>query len=714
MIFPIPSPTLWTDPGPLPCDGLARRLWRFAGQQLIEPRQEWVDLWLAKLAKWEQEAEAYQMAYDQWEQDQLIRAQYQARGEELSAMLPFELHYMGISYRRNVQDRKDSRPYEKVDYCVVWEWNYDDYAFYFNIATWYPYRPNGVTIRSFFRGADDREIERPGQNRKENPVAQTLAGAFGAAVNIEFNPPDHKTRPGLWIIVEHRAGRGQIPNRVSYQTMMQVMPKGASPLAYPVGVGRNKAMYIDDLGEVFNLGVGGSVGGGKSNFINVVLCTFISRNQPKDLRLFMVDFKRVELAFYRGIDHLGGDMRTARRENPAAKTTDQGLYIFDTVAEKETKKKVAEGRLRTVPADYQPKDNEKIGEPMGKKIITTGGELVSLLDYLLAEIERRTLLMQGKVKKISTWNNRFPHKKLSYWVMIIDEFADVMLQPRWKAKVEPRLIRVIQLGRAMGVHCLIATQTPKSSVITGLIQNNITAWLALRCGNGHASALMLDGKWDAASLPAIRGRGILREGDTMREVQTPEITDLTVRAIVAAAKRGEMSGQAAPRQYAIAADEVFKYALAELDGYCSRDALFKAFRSQNVPMNDIKGILSDYEVVGSPDHFEPEIEINEILYYLTPPIGTTPRQLMEVDKFTTDFDKKWAVILAGRRTSDAKNGKHPHTDPAKIFEGLTSPEGTAEAADDTSDEDYDLFDPTGDDDLAEELQEEFEEEYFQA
>ena len=707
MIFPIPSPTLWTDPGPLPCDGLARRLWLLAGEALIEPRQEWVDLWLAKLAKWEQEAEAYQMQYDQWEQEQLIRAQYQARGEEIATMLPYELHYMGISYRRNVQDRKDSRPYEKVDYCTVCGWSYDDYAFYFNIATWYPYRPIGVTIRSFFRGADDREIERPGQNHKENPVAQTLAGAYGAAVTIEFNSPDHKTRPGLWIIVEHRAGRGQIPNRVSYQQMMQAMPKGADPLSYPVGVGRNKAMYIDDLGEVYNLGVGGSVGGGKSNFINVVLCTFISRNHPKDLRLFLVDFKRVELAFYKGIDHLGGDTRIARRENQVAKTN-QGLYIIDTVEETEAKRKANEGRLRTVPPDYQPKDSEKLGEPMGRKIVTTGGELVSLLDYLLAEIERRTLLMQGKVKKISTWNKRFPHKKLSYWVMVIDEFADVMLQPRWKAKVEPRLIRVIQLGRAMGVHCLIATQTPKSSVITGLIQNNITAWLALRCGNGHASALMLDGKWDAANLPAIRGRGILREGDIMREVQTPEITDMTVRAIVKAAKNGETYGEAAPKQYAIAADEVFKYALKEFDGYCSRDDLFKAFRKQNIPFADINGILNDYEVSGSPGHFEPEIEIEETLYYLSPPVGGIPRRLMEVDIFTSDFDKKYAAVLAVRRASGAKNGKHPNTDESKTGEPLTS----LDATDDN--ETYDLFDDTGDDELAEELQEEFEEEYFQS
>jgi hypothetical protein len=655
--------------------------------------QAWVDQWLVVYTtRLEQEAEAYQMWLDQEREQAIIQQQYQERGEEIAAMLPYELHLMGLSYRRTVQDRKGDRPYEKVDYCHVVEWHYDDYAFYFWIATWYPLRPGGVTISKFFRGADDRGDERP--HKRENPVAQTLTSAFGAQTGIEFNPPDHTSRPGLWVVVEHKSGRGKIPNRISYQACMQTMPKTASPLAFLMGQGMNKALYISDLGEIYNLGIGGSVGGGKSNKINNIVCTFISRNSPVDLRLFLVDFKRVELAFYRGISHLGGDTRYVRKK----KVDEDG--------------KEALGRIRAVAADYTPKDDEMVGEPLGKKIITSGGELVTLLDYLLAEIERRTLLMQGKVKKISTWNKRFPHKKLAYLVLIIDELADVMLQPRFKNKVEPRLIRVAQLGRAMGVHMVLATQTPKSSVITGLIQNNITSWIAFRCGNGHASALMLDGKWDAAKIPAIKGRCIVRQGDMMREVQTPEITDLTVRSIVNAAKTGQVDRAAAPRQWSIPPDRVFEYALNELDGYCAVKELHKRFKTEGVSREEISELLREYQVAGGHrEALEPEIELGEDEYYLAPsPGGRTPRRLIPAEKFRAEFDGKWEQILASCVPWPAKNGQHPDTDNSKTGEpanGFKLPE-----AEEEFDEDYYLEDTAEDDELAEELQDEYEQEFY--
>ena len=250
--------------------------------------------------------------------------------------------------------------------------------------------------------------------------------------------------------------------------------------------GSNKRMYLADLEEIHNLGIGGSVGGGKSNEINVVLNTFIKRNAPEDLRLFLVDFKRVELAFFKGIPHLGGDVPAVCKVNFG----DDG--------------KMKLGPVRTVKPDYQPKETEKRLDPLGGKIITEGRDLVPLLDYLLAEIERRTKMLEGKVKKISSWNKRFPNHKMSQWVLVIDEIGDIMLRPQLKSKVEERLVRVIQLGRAMGIRVILATQTPKSSVITGLIKNNINSWVAFRCGDGNSSGLMLDGKWDASRLLQFR------------------------------------------------------------------------------------------------------------------------------------------------------------------------------------------------------------------
>jgi DNA segregation ATPase FtsK/SpoIIIE-like protein len=281
-------------------------------------------------------------------------------------------------------------------------------------------------------------------------------------------------------------------------------------------------------------------------------------------------------------------------------------------------------------------------------------------------------MLEGRVKKIEQWNNRFPRKKLSLWVLIIDELGDVMLQPGINRKVERKLVRIMQLGRAMGIRCVLATQTPKSEVITSLIQNNLTAWMVFRTGTGVASGLMLDGKYDAAKLPAIPGRAIFRQGVTMVEVQTPEITDLTIRKIVRMAKHGQLE-QVSETQ-TIAPEQIFKYALSELSGYCSVSDIFKHFRKEGASKSELRQILQDYTVAGSPPALEPEIEINGEFYYLTPYItgSNHPRQLMKTDKFIAEFDRFAPYMGNGADTvhgsQSAENGDTPQAETAKIEE----------------------------------------------
>lgn len=664
MIFPIPDPTFWNDPGPLPVSRFARWLWQMSGWPFFQISQPWVEQWRRYMERRRELEEEYAMWLEQQRAYEIMMAQYQEQGEYWCDRLPIWLHHQSLSYRRTVQDRKNERPYQKVDYCEIETWWFDEYAYYFWIQTW-PL-PYGVRISHFQPNASDD---------KPSEVAQTLAAAFGTNVTIEFNGRTHE-RPGLWIIAEHRGGRGAIPLHVDYQKMLAEVPKGAGGLAWPLGLGANRRMYLADLEEVHNLGIGGSVGGGKSNEINVILNTFINRNSPEDLRLFLVDFKRVELAFYRGLAHLGGDIPFACK------------ITFDEDG------KEKKGRIRTVKPDYEPRQNEKLFSPLGHKIITEGRDLIPLLDYLLAEIDRRTKLLEGKVKKISTWNKRYPHQKLSQWVLVIDELGDIMLRPELKKKVEERLVRIIQLGRAMGIRAIVATQTPKSSVITGLIQNNINAWVALRCGTGIASGLMLDGKWDAAKLPALPGRCIFREGGKMTEIQTPEITDLTIRSTVKSAREGTVAS-AVEKTYTISPDLIFQHALAELDGYCAEKDLYTHFRKQGVKLQEIRSILKEWQVAGAPTAFEPEIELgdDEQIYYLAPsPGGRNPRRLIKAEQFTAEFEEKWEEILARRTSPGAKNAGHLQGDIPKIYESFES-----EEADET---------------LAEEIQEEYEAEFF--
>lgn len=632
MFFPIPHPTYWADPGPLPVDGLRRWAWSQLAP-LYPLNQDMVDQWKRHTDRLKEDADKMQLWADQQREYEIMMAQYQEQGEYWSERLPIWLHHMGLSYRRTVQERKDERPYIKVDYCELENWFFDEFAYYFWIVTW-PL-PYGLKISDFEPNAGD------------SAVAATLAAAFGTEVKIEFNDRYHD-RPGLWIIAEHKAGRGQVPRHIWYQKLVNMMPKGAKPLAWPVGQGVNNRVLLADLGELHHLGIGGQTGGGKSNQINVILGTFLSRNTPADLRLFLVDFKRVELAFYKGLPHLGGDVPWID-----AFTSD---IVIDMAAENEDEEEQEDPiSIRTVRADYEPDAGEKLNKPLGRQIVTQGKPLLKLLDYILSEIHRRMALMEGHVKKVSQWNKRHPKDKLSEWVLVVDELGDIMLQPGISKKVERRLVRIMQLGRAAGVHCILATQTPKTSVITQLIQNNLIAWVVTRTGSGIASGLMLDGKHTAAKLPPIKGRCLFRQAGDIFEVQTPEISDLTIRQIVKAAKSGEAA--AAPPKYTIEPDVIFAYALSELGGFCGYRELADHFRKDGVSEKEIRQILKDYTVAGSPPALEPEIPIGEEYFYLAPFVtgSRTPRQLIKVDQFVKEFDEKWAALVIKQDDDTSQN-----------------------------------------------------------
>ena len=611
MIFLASPVEQWTDPGPFPVNKLAR----FFLKEKCDPRQPWVDQRQADAQRRQAVADEIARYWQQVEEFEAMLEEYQEQGEHMARMMPLYLHQLKISHKRAMQDRKSERYYERVDYVTIDHWYFDEAAYYFCINTW-DGLPYGLSSRDF----------------TEPEVAQTLSLNLASKCDIEINDREHE-RPGLWVIVEHRAGRGLIPKHVTFQKLFASLPKTAGPLAWPVGQAANGKVLYGNLAELYHLGIGGQTGGGKSNQINCMLGSFLSRNTPDDLRLFLVDFKRVEMALYKGLPHLGGDVPWVNKP----------LLVDDL--ENEDEEPIL---LHTVAPDYKPKDGQTLHEPMGSAPITDGRVLLKLLDYILSEIFRRLALMENRqIKKLDVWNKRNPKNKMSQWVLVVDELGDIMLQKGINARVESRLVRILQLGRAVGVRCILATQTPKSQVITSLIQNNLTAWVVTRTGNGPASGLMLDGKHDAAKLPPLPGRIIFRHAGSLTQVQTPEMTDLTIKNIVAQSKLGDVATLGESHQK-IAPEEFFGYALRELSGYCGERELFEQFKPAGLSRKDVRTILKDYTVAGSPGHFEPEIEIATELYYLTPYIkgSNNPRQLVRDSKFTADYETIWAPHLS--------------------------------------------------------------------
>lgn len=235
----------------------------------------------------------------------------------------------------------------------------------------------------------------------------------------------------------------EIPNRKRQNVNLgDVLPyvKGG-PLELAIGRDAEGTPVVADLAKMPHLLIAGTTGSGKSVMINSIITTLLMRALPEDVRLIMVDPKRVELAGYNGLPHL-----------------------------------------------YVP-------------VVTEPKQAASALQWAVSEMERRLKVFERlNVRKISTYNEKqaageFEHydnppQKMPYLVIIIDELSDLMMVAG--KDVEASIVRIAQLGRAAGIHLIVATQRPSSNVVTGLIKANITNRISFNVATGIDSRVIID------------------------------------------------------------------------------------------------------------------------------------------------------------------------------------------------------------------------------
>lgn len=235
----------------------------------------------------------------------------------------------------------------------------------------------------------------------------------------------------------------EIPNRTRQNVNLgDVLPyaKGG-PLVLAIGRDAEGAPIVADLAKMPHLLIAGTTGSGKSVMINSIVMSMLMRSTPEEVRLIMVDPKRVELAGYNGLPHL-----------------------------------------------YVP-------------VVTEPKQAASALQWGVSEMERRLKVFERiGVRNISTFNAKqqsgeFEHydnppAKMPYLVIIIDELSDLMMVAG--KDVEASIVRIAQLGRAAGIHLIVATQRPSSNVVTGLIKANITNRIAFNVATGIDSRVIID------------------------------------------------------------------------------------------------------------------------------------------------------------------------------------------------------------------------------
>jgi S-DNA-T family DNA segregation ATPase FtsK/SpoIIIE len=290
-------------------------------------------------------------------------------------------------------------------------------------------------------------------------------------------------------------GRGTIgievpnlhPEIVSMKTILTSEKFQNTKFDLPVGIGKtiSNSTYVFDLAKMPHLLMAGATGQGKSVGLNAVITSLLYKKHPAQLKFVMVDPKKVELSLF---------------------------------------SKIERHYLAKLPGDSDA-------------IITDVKEVVNTLNSLCIEMDDRyDLLKTAHARNLKEYNTKFiarklnpqnGHRFLPYIVVIVDEFADLIMTAG--KEVEAPIARLAQLARAIGIHLVIATQRPSVNVITGLIKANFPARIAFRVTSKIDSRTILD----AGGADQLIGRGdmLLSTGNEMVRLQcafvdTPEVEQI--------------------------------------------------------------------------------------------------------------------------------------------------------------------------------------------
>jgi DNA segregation ATPase FtsK/SpoIIIE, S-DNA-T family len=267
----------------------------------------------------------------------------------------------------------------------------------------------------------------------------------------------------------------------------------SSRLTVALGKDISGRFRIAEMEKMPHLLIAGSTGSGKSVMLNALIMSILFKSTPEEVRMIMVDPKRLELGLYEGIPHLLTPVITEPKKATNA--------LRNAVLEMERRLKLL--------ASYGVRNIDQFN----KKIRAIRDKPLTLFDD------------QGDEDAAG------PEQPLPYILIIIDELADLMMQDR--AGVEESIIRLAQMARAVGMHLVVATQRPSVDVITGLIKANFPARISFRVATRVDSRTVLDvmgaehllGKGDMLFLPPGTSRLLRVHGAFVTESEINEVVE---------------------------------------------------------------------------------------------------------------------------------------------------------------------------------------------
>ena len=274
----------------------------------------------------------------------------------------------------------------------------------------------------------------------------------------------------------------EVPNQtvsiVAIREILDALPNRGQvpPLWMALGKDITGRPVFGDLSMMPHLLVAGATGAGKSVCLNAIIASLLVSATPDQMQMLMIDPKRVELTVFNGIPHL-------------------------------IKEVIADPRL-------------------------AAGALFEMTKEMEARYER---FAKASVRKIEEYNAKYPDERLPYVVIVIDELADLMLIA--PAKVETTIMRLAQLGRATGIHLVVATQRPSVDVITGLIKANVPSRIAFAVSSQADSRVILDlngaerllGRGDMLYLPIDAPKPIRAQGALITNAEVGRLVEFWAR-----------------------------------------------------------------------------------------------------------------------------------------------------------------------------------------
>ncbi|MEN8119351.1 MAG: DNA translocase FtsK [Bacteroidota bacterium] len=297
-------------------------------------------------------------------------------------------------------------------------------------------------------------------------------------------------------IIAPMPGRGtigiEVPNQnpeiVSMRSVISSLKFQESKYDLPVVLGKtiSNESFVIDLAKMPHLLVAGATGQGKSVGLNAIIASLLYKKHPAEVKFIFVDPKKVELTLYEKIEK----------------------HFLAKLPESED------------------------------AIITDNAQVINTLNSMSKEMDSRyNLLKLASVRNIKEYNQKFINRKLNpmkghrflpYLVLVIDEFADLIMTAG--KEVEMPIARLAQLARAIGMHLIVATQRPSTNIITGTIKANFPARIAFKVASMIDSRTILD--TPGANQLIGRGDMLISEGSDITRLQcafidTPELDKIT-------------------------------------------------------------------------------------------------------------------------------------------------------------------------------------------